>query len=105
MDLGMELSYDDFGAGQGRLLELVEVPPHVLKFDMQLSRNIDTASRNRQELLRSLVRIAQDTGTTVLAESVETEAELETCIQIGFELGQGFLYGRPAPLDTRRPLD
>lgn len=94
--LGMKLSYDDFGAGQGRLLELVEVPPDVLKFDMQLIRDIDTASQNRQELLRSLVRIAQDSGSITLAEGVETEAEHEVCVDLGFELGQGFLYGRPS---------
>lgn len=98
VDLGMELSYDDFGAGQGRLLELVEVPPHVLKFDMQLIRNIESASKNRQDLLRSLVRIAQESGSRTLAEGVETEAEHETLVQLGFELGQGFLYGRPLPL-------
>lgn len=97
--LGMQLSYDDFGAGQGRLMELVEVPPDVLKFDMQLIRDIDRASSNRQELLRSLVRIAKDSGSTTLAEGVETEAEHETCVELGFELGQGYLYGRPAPLD------
>ncbi len=94
--LGMQLSYDDFGAGQGRLMELVEVPPDVLKFDMQLIRDIDTASMNRVELLRSLVRIAKDSGSITLAEGVETEAEHAVCVEIGFELGQGFLYGRPA---------
>lgn len=98
-ELGMGLSYDDFGAGQGRLLELVEVPPDVLKFDMQLIRDIDSASKNRQELLSSLIRIAKDAGTTTLAEGVETEAEHETCCQLGFELGQGYLYGRPAPIN------
>ena len=97
-DFGMKLSYDDFGAGQGRLLELVEVPPDVLKFDMQLIRDIDTASSNRQNLLRSLVRIAKDAGSITLAEGVETEAEHATCVDLGFELGQGFLYGRPSPL-------
>tara|TARA_R110002073_G_scaffold8027_18_gene44854 strand:- start:17569 stop:18672 length:1104 start_codon:yes stop_codon:yes gene_type:complete len=97
-ELGMQLSYDDFGAGQGRLLELVEVPPDVLKFDMQLIRNIDTASENRQELLRSLVRIAKDSGSTTLAEGVETEEEHQVCVELGFELGQGYLYGRPALL-------
>ncbi|MGB7326482.1 MAG: EAL domain-containing protein [Rubripirellula sp.] len=97
--LGMQLSYDDFGAGQGRLMELVEVPPDILKFDMQLIRDIDTASANRVELLRSLVRIAKDSGSTTLAEGVETEDEHNVCLEIGFELGQGFLYGRPAPLD------
>src|SRR6056297_383592 len=44
-DLGMQLAYDDFGAGQARLLELTEVPPDVLKFDRQLIQNLDTASR------------------------------------------------------------
>ncbi len=57
-DLDLQLSYDDFGAGQGRLLELGEVPLDTLKFDMQLIRNIDTASSSRQELLASLVRIS-----------------------------------------------
>ncbi|PHQ37051.1 EAL domain-containing protein [Rhodopirellula bahusiensis] len=97
--LGMQLSYDDFGAGQGRLLELVEVPPDILKFDMQLIRDIDRASAARQDLLRSLIRISQDSGSITLAEGVETEAEHETCVQLGFELGQGYLYGRPATVD------
>ncbi len=94
-ELDMRLSYDDFGAGQGRLLELAEVPPHVLKFDMQLIRNIDQASSTRKELLRSLVQIAKNTGCTTLAEGVETTQEHDVCVELGFELGQGFLYGRP----------
>lgn len=93
--LDMELSYDDFGAGQGRLLELCEVPPHVLKFDMQLIRDIDRASASRQDLLCSLVRIAHDLGTTPLAEGVESKAEHDTCTELGFELAQGFYYSRP----------
>lgn len=94
-DNAMLLSYDDFGAGQGRLCELGEVPPAVLKFDMQLIRNIDSASRSRQDLLSSLVRISLDLGTRPLAEGIETEAEHTVCQQMGFELAQGFFYGRP----------
>ena len=94
-DLDMRLSYDDFGAGQGRLLELTEVPSDVLKFDMKLIRGIDTASTTRQDLLGSLVRIAKDSGSTCLAEGVETETEHDVCCQLGFDLGQGFLYGKP----------
>ncbi|QDT04622.1 putative membrane protein YjcC [Rubripirellula lacrimiformis] len=96
--LDMRLAYDDFGAGQGRLVELTEVPADVLKFDMQLIRNIDSASATRQELLRSLVRVSIDSGSVPLAEGVETEAEHKTCIQLGFQLGQGYYYGRPAPI-------
>ncbi len=94
-ELNMRLSYDDFGAGQGRLVELGEVPPDVLKFDMALIRDIDSASSKRQELLATLVRMANDLGTIPLAEGVETVAEHAVCAEMGFQLGQGFLYGRP----------
>ncbi len=94
-ELGMGLSYDDFGAGQGRLVELGEVPPDVLKFDMQLIRDIHLAPASRQEMLRALVKIAKDLGCQTLAEGVETEPEHEVCRAIGFDLGQGYLYGRP----------
>jgi EAL domain-containing protein (putative c-di-GMP-specific phosphodiesterase class I) len=96
-NLNMRLCYDDFGSGQGRLLELGEVPPDVLKFDMQLIRDIDQASATRQEMLATMVRLAIDLGTTPLAEGVETEAEHATCAQMGFQLAQGYLYGRPKP--------
>lgn len=98
--LEMGLSYDDFGAGQGRLLELGEVPPDVLKFDMSLIRDIDQAPASRQDLLRSLVKMAIDVGATPLTEGVETAGEHQTCVEMGFVLGQGFLYGRPAPNDS-----
>ncbi len=94
-DLDMKLAYDDFGAGQGRLLELGEVPPDVLKFDMQLIRGIDQAAAPRQEMIATLVKLANDLGSTSLAEGVETVEEHETCVQLGFQLGQGFLNGRP----------
>ncbi|WP_197454184.1 EAL domain-containing protein [Stieleria varia] len=97
--LNMSLSYDDFGAGQGRLLELTEVPPDVLKFDMQLIRDIDEAPASRQELVRSLVRIATDNGSIALAEGIETEAEHEVCQQLGFRLAQGYYYGKAELLD------
>lgn len=99
--LDMQLAYDDFGAGQGRLLELGEAPPDVLKFDMQLIRDIDSASASRQELLRCLVKLADDLGATPLAEGVETEAEHDVCVAMGFRLGQGFLYGAPHDIKPR----
>lgn len=99
-DINIRLSYDDFGAGQGRLLELGEVPPDVLKFDMKLIRDIDKASSTRQEMLATLVKLALELGTTPLAEGVETEAEHETCKQMRFVLGQGYYYARPAPFQS-----
>lgn len=95
-DLNIQLAYDDFGAGQARMLDLVEVPPDVLKFDISLIRNINNASPKRHTMVRTLVEMVRDFGISPLAEGVETSAEAETCLQLGFELAQGFYFGRPA---------
>lgn len=95
--IDVSLAFDDFGAGQARLVELVEVRPDYLKFDMALIRGLDRASAQRQQMLASLVKMASELGSQPLAEGVETEGEHQACVEIGFPLGQGFLYGRPAP--------
>ncbi|NIN76176.1 MAG: EAL domain-containing protein [Planctomycetales bacterium] len=99
-DLDIGLAYDDFGAGQTRLVELVEVRPDYLKFDMQLVQKIDQASAERQKLLEALVRMTCDLGIATLAEGVETEGEHQVCQQLGFDIGQGFYYGKPAPVNV-----
>ena len=97
-DLGMGLAFDDFGAGQARLVELGEVSPDFLKFDMKLVRGIDIAPAARQQVVAALVKVANDLGTTSLAEGVENESTHQTLKQMGFQLGQGYHYGRPASL-------
>ena len=96
----MGLAYDDFGAGQTRLRELVDVRPDYLKFDMGLIRNIDEADESKRHTIGSLVAIALDLGVVPLAEGIETEGEHEACLDLGFQLGQGYLYGRPTPKGT-----
>ncbi|MBI3836920.1 MAG: EAL domain-containing protein [Planctomycetia bacterium] len=95
-DLNIQLAYDDFGAGQARLTDLIEVPPDYLKFDICLVRDIHTGSDQRRQMLETLVRMAHDLGVAVLAEGIECEAEGEVCAQIGFDYAQGFYYGKPA---------
>lgn len=97
VDLKIGLAYDDFGAGQNRLTELVEVRPDYLKFDMGLIRDIHLASEKRQHMLQTLVRMALDLGIVPLAEGIESEEEGRVCSALGFQLAQGFFYGRPAP--------
>jgi EAL domain-containing protein (putative c-di-GMP-specific phosphodiesterase class I) len=97
-DLGMHLAFDDFGAGHARLLELTETSPDYVKFDVALVRAIDRASPRRQQTLGALVRMVRELGIATLAEGIETTAEAAACKQLGFELGQGFYFGRPAPL-------
>ena len=95
--LEIKLAYDDFGVGQSRLNELAEVAPDCVKFDMSLIRDIDKATAQRQQLVATLVQMVRNLGIAPLAEGVETEGEDAACRQMGFELGQGYLYGRPAP--------
>jgi EAL domain-containing protein (putative c-di-GMP-specific phosphodiesterase class I) len=94
------LAYDDFGAGQERLLELAEAPPQYLKFDRRLVAGIDNADmRKRQQLLSSLVAMARDLEVNTIAEGIETAAEAEVCGCIGFSYGQGYWFGRPLLVD------
>jgi EAL domain-containing protein (putative c-di-GMP-specific phosphodiesterase class I) len=95
--LDIRLAYDDFGAGQARLLELAEVPPDYLKFDMDLTRGIAVSTFAKQHMLGSLAQVANDLGVATVVEGVETAEERDACLQLGFELGQGFLFGRPSP--------
>ncbi|MDO8333404.1 MAG: EAL domain-containing protein [Nitrosomonas sp.] len=94
--LKIGLAYDDFGAGQARLLELSEASPDVLKFDICLIHGIDIASQARQRMVEMLVGYSHDQGIKVLAEGVETAGEDKVCRQIGIDLLQGFYYGKPS---------
>lgn len=98
--LDMQLAYDDFGAGQARLVELVRVSPDYLKFDMTLVQHIYKATPQHQQMLGALVQMARGLGIKALAEGVECENDSKTCHDLGFEFGQGFYYGRPAPAKT-----
>lgn len=95
-DLQVHLAYDDFGAGQSRLLELFAVPPDYLKFDMSLVQGINRASDQKQRMLSALIAMVRDAGIIPLAEGIECDADSTTCSQLGFELAQGFYFGRPA---------
>jgi len=95
--LDIKFAYDDFGVGESRLNDLAEVAPDYVKFDMSLIRDIDRATPQRQQVLAALVQMVNNLGITSLAEGVETAGEDEACQQMGFDLGQGYLYGRPAP--------
>ncbi len=93
IQLDFEIAYDDFGAGQDRLIELSEVPPDYLKFDIHWIRGIDKASPRRRRVLETLVNLALEFGIEPIAEGVETQAEDEACRELGISWGQGFLYG------------
>ena len=100
VSLGIGLAYDDFGAGQARLNELAEVPPDYIKFDVSLIRQIHEALPAKLQLIESLIHIARDLGVETLAEGVELRQERDVCEQLGFDLAQGFMFGKPRPAEV-----
>jgi EAL domain-containing protein (putative c-di-GMP-specific phosphodiesterase class I) len=99
-EINVGLAYDDFGSGQARLLELAEAPPHYLKFDRRFVSGIDAGPPSRRRLLASLVAAARELLVNTIAEGVETPAEAEACLRLGFTHAQGYHFGRPAPIDS-----
>ena len=99
-ELNIGLAYDDFGAGQSRLNELVEIPPDFLKFDISLIRDIHRATPSRLRMLATLVQMVRDLGIAPLAEGVECKEENDACAELQFEVAQGYYYGRPAPVQS-----
>lgn len=83
------------GPGQARLVELVDVPPDYLKFDMRLVQNLESASTERQRMMGSLVKMVHNLGIIPLAEGVELEGDHKICQQLGLQFGQGYLHGYP----------
>lgn len=98
--IGVPFAYDDFGAGQARLNELGDVPAQYVKFDMGLIRGLHEATDRKQRVVRDLVRLVLDLGSVPLAEGVELEEEARVCREMGFQLLQGWLTGRPVPVES-----
>jgi EAL domain-containing protein (putative c-di-GMP-specific phosphodiesterase class I) len=94
-EINVGLAYDDFGAGQARLLELADAPPHFLKFDARFISGIDSALPSKRRLLGSLVSVARDLLVKTVAEGIETAAEADVCSRLGFTHAQGYHFARP----------
>jgi EAL domain-containing protein (putative c-di-GMP-specific phosphodiesterase class I) len=92
---GFSIAVDDVGAGYSGLEKIAHLNPRYLKFDRELIRNIDS-SYIRREMTRALKAFADRIGSTIIAEGIERDGELETLLELGIEYGQGFLLGRPA---------
>ena len=101
---GMRVAVDDCGAGFANLLHLLRLQPEIIKLDIGIVRNIDSDAV-RRALAGSLVGFAFQMGATIIAEGIETEAELHALREIGVPWGQGFLLARPAPYDELAPFD
>ncbi len=92
--LGFAVAVDDAGAGYGSLQCLAEVKPEWLKIDLSLVQGVDT-DEVRSQLIDSLVTFAARMGVKLIAEGIETHAQLDKLLELGVEFGQGFLFTEP----------
>lgn len=96
--MGLRLAVDDAGAGYASFRHVLNLRPDVIKLDIGLTRGIDSDPA-RQALGSALLAFGLDAyNAAMVAEGIETAAELDTLRALGCPLGQGFYLGRPGRL-------
>lgn len=90
---GARIAIDDFGAGYSQLDRVLALQPDILKLDMRL---FQAAARGgpSSEVVKALAQMAEKTGCWIIAEGVETEAELNFALECGSRYVQGYLFAR-----------
>jgi EAL domain-containing protein (putative c-di-GMP-specific phosphodiesterase class I) len=91
---GYRIAIDDLGAGYAGLSTFAQLEPEVVKLDMSLVRGVHQ-HKTKQKLVRSMVHLAREMGTMVIAEGIESEVERDALSELGCDLMQGYLFARP----------
>jgi diguanylate cyclase (GGDEF)-like protein len=93
---GYTIALDDFGSGYSSLRYLASMPVDIIKFDINLIRDLEGESR-QAEVTADMARMIRRAGYQLVAEGIESERLLQRVEALGFTHVQGFLFGRPAP--------
>jgi EAL domain-containing protein (putative c-di-GMP-specific phosphodiesterase class I) len=96
-DRGVRIAIDDAGAGYSSFRHILLIKPDVIKLDISITRGIDQDG-SRRALATALISFAAEIDASLVAEGVETVAEMETLQHLGATFGQGYLFARPGPL-------
>jgi EAL domain-containing protein (putative c-di-GMP-specific phosphodiesterase class I) len=97
-DLGIHLAIDDFGTGYSSLSYLKQFPLDVLKIDRSFVRDL-MIDDDDAAIVDAIMAMSTKLGLEVVAEGVETEAQLDYLAQTGCQRAQGFYLSRPIPQD------
>lgn len=102
-DAGVRIQIDDFGTGYSSLSYLRELPIDTLKIDRSFINHVDENPAD-QAIVSAILAMARSLGLRVVAEGVETAAQLAMLNRHGCEVAQGFFFSRPLPADQCRAL-
>jgi len=95
------MGFDDFGTGFSNLGNLKKLPVSAPKIDRSFGSMIDNEQDNG-EIVRAIVTLARNLGLSVIAEGIETPAQLNMLKELECEGGQGFLFAEPLPFGELR---
>jgi lactose/cellobiose-specific phosphotransferase system IIC component len=93
-DFGIPLSIDDMGIGYSSLTYISDFGVSLVKLDISLVSHIDT-DETQQEIVRSLVQLAQQLNLTVIVEGVETREQVDALVDLGVSFFQGYYFSKP----------
>jgi diguanylate cyclase (GGDEF)-like protein len=102
-NIGVQLSIDDFGTGYSSLSYLHRLPFDTLKIDRSFVYSVGENGEN-SEILRTIILLAKNLQMKIIAEGIETEAQLSLLQFLGCDYGQGYLMAKPQPKDAAEKL-
>ncbi|MDJ0841035.1 MAG: EAL domain-containing protein [Acidobacteriota bacterium] len=102
-EMGVKIAVDDFGTGYSSLSYLKRFPIDILKIDGAFIRNIQSDGEN-QAIASAILALSHRLGQDSVAECVETQEQLDMLAEMACDYAQGFLIGRPMPLDALEEL-
>jgi len=97
-ETGVRVAIDDAGAGFASLRHALQLAPDIIKVDTSITRGIDR-DRGKRALASALISFADEMEMAIIAEGIETRAELATLMELGVPFGQGFYLAKPGPID------
>ena len=101
--MGFRTAIDDFGSGYAGLGLLSKFQPDLVKIDMDLIRDIDS-DRVKRIILGNTLAMMKDLGIQVICEGIETPGEFDVLRDMGVELMQGYLFGKPSVASVTTPV-